>query len=179
MLVRAREDDAERIAGLHIASWQATYKAELSEALLQHQDHAARTAEWRHLLAEGVVALLAVEGDGVAGFVACGPGRGAPRSTTEWEIYNLHVAPLRQGKGLGSQLFDAAVELGQERGARELVLWVVKTNCVAREFYERKGMRWDGGEQEHAVTATERLAEVRYRRGLTAPHERASGPITG
>lgn len=169
MLVRAREDDAERIAGLHIASWHATYKSELSEALLQHQDHAARAAEWRHLLAEGVAALLAMEGEGVAGFVACGPARGAHRNTAEWEIYNLHVAPLRHGEGLGSQLFGAAVKLGQECCARELVLWVVRTNRVAREFYERKGMRCDGGEQDHAVTTTKRLAEVRYRRGLNLP----------
>jgi len=32
------------------------------------------------------------------------------------------------------------------------------TGTPWREFYERKGMRCDGGEQDHAVTATERLA---------------------
>ena len=83
------------------------------------------------------------------------------------------MTSLRKGAGLGSQLFAAAVELGREQGARELVLWVVKTNRAARDFYERKGMRCDGGEQLHAITATEGLAEVRYRKRLPSPREHA------
>jgi hypothetical protein len=42
------------------------------------------------------------------------------------------------------------------------VLWVVNSNGSARAFYERKGMRWDGGEQERSLGA-ETLHEVRYR----------------
>jgi ribosomal protein S18 acetylase RimI-like enzyme len=163
ILAEAREQDAEPIAKLHIASWQATYARELPEAFLRHPDLAARTMEWRRCLAEGTAVLVAEEGDGIVGFVACGPVRGTSRSAGEWEIYNLHVAPLRRGKGLGSRLFDAAVRLGREQGARELVLWVVKTNGTARAFYEAKGMRWDGGEQEHALGGVAKLDEVRYR----------------
>ena len=48
------------------------------------------------------------------------------------------------------------------RRARELVLWIVNSNGSARAFYERKGMRWDGGEQERSLGA-ETLHEVRYR----------------
>jgi len=178
MLVEAHEQDAERIASLHIASWQATYARELSQAFLQHQDLAVRTAEWRGQLADGVAVLLSAEGDGIAGFIACGPVRSGRGKPDEWEIYNLHVAPLRQGGGLGSQLFDAAVGLGLERGARELVLWVVKTNTTARAFYERKGMRWDGGEQRHVLAAEEKLDEVRYRMSLSGSRWPASDPAT-
>ena len=160
---RAAEHDAERIASLHIASWRATYTRELSQAVLQRQDVAAHTAAWRRRLAEGVEVFLAEGGGELAGFVACGPARGG--SSEEWEIYNLHVAPTRHGQGLGSLLFDAALELGRERGARELVLWVVRTNDPARRFYERKGMRSDGGEQERAM-GDETLHEVRYKMDL-------------
>jgi hypothetical protein len=85
MLAEAREEDAERIARLHIASWQATYARELSQAFLQNQDLPARTAEWRRQLDSGVVVLLVKDGDGIAGFVACGPAPSAAR-LGEWEI---------------------------------------------------------------------------------------------
>ena len=178
VLVEARGHDAERIARLHIASWQATYAEELSQAFLRHQDLRAHTAEWRRRLADGVAVLLAEEGDQTAGFVGCGPTRRPAGSADEWEIYNLHVAPVWQGKGIGSQLFDAAVGLGRERGARELVLWVVKTNKAARTFYERKGMRYDGGEQEHLAAPGETLTEVRYRMDLPAVLKRGRGPTS-
>jgi ribosomal protein S18 acetylase RimI-like enzyme len=162
MLTKAGEHDAERIARLHIASWQATYTRELSPAFLLNQDLAAHAAEWRRRIADHVAVLIAEEMHEIAGFVSCGPAKGTFAGPGEWEIYNLHVARAWQGKGLGSELFGAAAALGLDRGARELVLWVVKTNGSARAFYERKGMRWDGGEQERALEG-EVLHEVRYR----------------
>jgi len=162
MLARAGGHDAERIARLHIASWQATYTRELSPTFLLNQDLSARAAEWRRRIADGGVVLIAEQMRELAGFVSCGPAKGAFAGPGEWEIYNLHVARACQGKGLGSELFDAAAALGRERGARELVLWVVDTNGSARAFYEHKGMQWDGAEQERALGA-ESLHEVRYR----------------
>jgi ribosomal protein S18 acetylase RimI-like enzyme len=163
ILAAAREQDAEAIARLHIASWQATYASELPRAFLQGQDLAARTAEWRRSIAEGVAVLIVRDGTEIVGFVACGPVRSDPTNAGEWEIYNLHVAPLRHGEGLGSQLFDAAARRGREGGAKALVLWVVKTNRAARGFYEGKRMRADGGEQQHVLGGEAKLDEVRYR----------------
>lgn len=177
--MEAREKQAEQIARLHIASWQATYAEELSHTFLQHQDQAARAAEWRRHLNDGVAVLLEQDGGAIAGFVACGLVRTVSCNHAEWEIYNLHVTPCRHGDGLGSRLFDAAASLGRERGARDLVLWVVRTNRTARAFYEHKGMQWDGGEQEHPVSPQEKLHEVRYRMGLRPSECRASGPAEG
>lgn len=165
-LRRAREDDAERIAGLHIRSWRSTYRQELSAVFLQGLDVAERSAEWRRRLVDGVAVILAEEADGLAGFVACGPASGAERGAEEWEIYNLHVAPLCKGVGLGSRLFDAAAELGRGQGARDLVLWVVETNDAARAFYERKGMRPEGVAETHPIAPGEALIEVRHRMHL-------------
>lgn len=165
MLTRAREDDARRIAELHLASWRATYTRELSRMFHDSQDLAAWEAEWRRHLASGVSVILAKEEDRLDGFVACGPVRGRSSDLLEWEIYNIHVAPARHGEGCGSRLFNAAVELGRQRGARQLVLWVVETNRPARAFYDSKGMKDDGGEQDH-VLGDETLHEIRYRMDL-------------
>jgi len=86
-----------------------------------------------------------------------------------WEIYNLHVTPVRRGGGIGSRLFAAAVTLGRERRARDLTLWVVDRNVDARRFYEHKGMIPDGAHQVHTVGPGAALAEVRYRLQLTRP----------
>ena len=170
MLRAAQMDDAPRIAELHIASWRATYTTELPQAFLDCQDIEERTAYWRGRLAGGVIVLLAEGQDGLDGFVACGPAHGGPTDgpdSVEWEIYNLHVAPTRNGGGIGSRLFNAAEELGRDRGGRQLILWVVRTNATARTFYEAKGMRADGGEQQH-VLGDEVLHEMRYRKDLGA-----------
>ena len=172
MLSQASDDDAEGIARLHIASWQATYVEELSATFLEDQDLRTRIAHWRRVLAEGVAVLVTKDSGEVTGFVACGRARGPIPSSDEWEVYNLHVAPPLHGAGLGSRLFDAAARLALDQGARELSLWVVKTNRRARAFYERKGMRWDGGEQEHPLGAGEMLHEVRYRMSLPLTDKR-------
>ena len=168
MVEEAGQEDAYQIACLHVASWQGTYTQELSNSFLQHQDLDVRTAEWRRRISEGVTVLLVKERGAVIGFVACGLVGQDRRDTADWEIFNLHVAPHRHGEGLGTQLFDASAHLGRSNNARDLILWVVETNRKARAFYEHKGMRWDGGEQQRVLTAKEKLREVRYRMPLAA-----------
>jgi len=164
----ATTSDARQIAQLHIASWQATYTSELPSGFRARQDPVAHAAGWLRQLEEGVHVQVAEENGNMVGFVACGPGRGGlSLREEEWEIYNLHVAPSRQGQGIGGALFENAVRLGREHGARTLILWVVRTNARARAFYEWKGMRQDGGEQEHKIGLGHVLHEVRYRMKLS------------
>jgi GNAT superfamily N-acetyltransferase len=165
MLGLAREQDAERIGKLHLASWRVTYTSELSAAFRDSQDVATWTANWRAEIVSGVLVILAEDGDTLDGFVACGPARGTTSQLGGWEIYNLHTAPGRYGAGIGTLLFNAAAGRGREQGARQLFLWVVRTNSKARAFYEGKGMRLDGAEQDHRV-GDETLYEVRYRMEL-------------
>ena len=164
----ATTGDARRIAQLHIASWQATYTRELPSDFLARQDPVAHAAGGLRQLEGGVHVQVTEENGSLVGFVACGPGRDElSLREEEWEIYNLHVAFSRQGQGIGSAMFENAVRLGREHGARSLVLWVVRTNARARAFYERRGMRLDGGEQEHSVGLGHVLHEVRYRMRLS------------
>ena len=167
MLRTAREEDATRVGQLHLASWRVTYVNELSQGFRDEQDAATWEADWRSQIAGGLLVILAEEREGSAldGFVACGPPRGSTSPLGGWEIYNLHTAPGRYGSGIGTSLFNAAANRGRQQGARQLFLWVVKTNTKARAFYEAKGMRLDGGEQEHRV-GDETLYEVRYRMEL-------------
>jgi putative acetyltransferase len=165
ILTQALEQDARRIAGLHLRSWHATYTRELTPAFLNGQDLEVWTEGWRRrIVARGLVLLLG-DGERLEGFVACGRSLPLLVHTDEWEIFNLHIDPTLHRRGLGSVLFDAAAERGRREGARQLVLWVVKTNDAARAFYEARGMQRDGAEKDDVLGA-ETLHEVRYRMDL-------------
>lgn len=164
---RALQSDARAIAALHIASWRATYTAELTPAFLDALDLDERVALWRERLARPDLHVLVVdEGETIVGFCASGFAETPEGGAAPWEILNLHIDPRHQGAGLGKRLFDAAVDLARDHGARKLILWVVDTNDRARAFYERRGMRPDGGRQTHPVGDGGSLVEVRYRMEL-------------
>ena len=167
MLRQATENDAGRVAQLHIASWRVTYVRELPASFLAALNLVERTASWRTQLQHGATVLVAEDAGELTGFVACGPARDQGSERGTWEIYNLHVDPARHGQGIGTVLFNRAVLLGRERDATQLVLWVVVTNSAARRFYELKRMVPDGAQQEHAVGNGHFLREVRYRMKLS------------
>ena len=163
MLRRASVADAEQIARLHIDSWRRTYVREMPGTFLDGLDIVERTAKWRRRLEEGIKVVLAEDAAQLTGYVSCGLSSDAPEESKVWEIYNLHVISSRQRQRIGSTLFAAAVALGREEGARELVLWVVDTNLNARSFYEGKGMQVDGRRRERFEGGDFCLHEVRYR----------------
>jgi ribosomal protein S18 acetylase RimI-like enzyme len=160
--------DAESIARLHIASWQAAYRTELPASFLSSQDLEKRTSAWQTQLTNPTTRVLVAEQEQrLLGFCASGPARDADTDPAAWwEIYNLHVSPERRGGGIGSELFDQGVMLALQSSAQELVLWVVISNHPARRFYEKKGMAADGAEQLHQLADDVALREVRYRMAL-------------
>ena len=178
LIVRpARDADLAAVAAVHIASWRATYRDELSAEFLARLQVEDRLSLWRQRLAQGATLLVAEEPgvDGLAGFVASGPSRDADEPDGVWEIWNIHLLPERKGSGLGSRLFAAALERGLASGASQLTLWVVKTNDRARRFYEHKGMAFDGTAKTVTLRSDsgsgareEAMDEVRYRRAIAA-----------
>ena len=163
---RATPHDAANIARLHIESWRAAYRSELPPSFLDNQDLAERTGIWQQRLTSSEMHVsLAENGDELLGFCAYGWSRDENAGAT-WEIKNLHVRPeLRRG-GIGSALFETAVQAGTDTNASELTLWVVESNLPARQFYESKGMTPDGERQRHQLTDKVFLAEIRYRMPL-------------
>ena len=167
MIIRAATlRDAANIARLHIESWRSAYRAELPESFLANQDVAQRTGIWeQRLISSEMHVSLAENGDELLGFCAYGWSRDEDAQGI-WEIKNLHVAPELRGGGIGSALFETAVQAVTDTDASELTLWVVDSNRPARQFYERKGMRPDGARKKHILTDTIYLEEVRYRMQL-------------
>jgi ribosomal protein S18 acetylase RimI-like enzyme len=161
----AEPKDAEAIAEVHVRSWQAAYRGQLTdeyldglsvgERLEQHRRSLEQPrAEWRTWVAED-------EGR-VTAFAVTGPSEDADAEPSTGEVYAIYVEPDRVGTGLGRELFEHAVDDLRERGFSVVTLWVLETNERARRFYEVAGWRADGTETNERVDC-EMRPTVRYR----------------
>jgi RimJ/RimL family protein N-acetyltransferase len=159
--------DAEAIAQVHVATWQAAYAGLLPPNYLAAMSTSVdqRADRWRTTLADADATVLVVDADDVgaalAGFVHVGPSRDEGASDDTGELHSIYVDPAHWTTGLGSALHDAglaALHAGQHQRA---TLWVLDTNQRARAFYERHGWSRDGN-TKRAEIGDVMVTEVRY-----------------
>jgi ribosomal protein S18 acetylase RimI-like enzyme len=164
----AEPKDARAIAEVHVGSWQAAYRGQLTDDYLDdlkvedRLDQHRRTLEepranWRTWVAE--------DGGRIAGFAVTGPSEDADAQDKTGEVYAIYLDPERVGTGLGRVLFEHSVGDLRERGFTEATLWVLETNERARRFYEIAGWKPDGTETSERVDC-EMRPTVRYRSTL-------------
>jgi GNAT superfamily N-acetyltransferase len=70
-----------------------------------------------------------------------------------------------QGKGVGARLLDEVERCLRGFGFERATLWVLETNDLGRQFYERNGWTWDGTSSDHQFECANRPI-VRYARDL-------------
>ena len=161
----AEPKDARAIAEVHVDSWRAAYRGQLTDDYLDglkvedRIDQHRRTleeprADWRTWVAE--------DGGRVTGFAVTGPSEDADAQDKTGEVYAIYLDPEQVGSGLGRALFERAVGDLRERGFTEATLWVLGTNDRARRFYEVAGWKPDGTETSERVDC-EMRPTVRYR----------------
>ena len=150
MLIKKLETEAEidGKAFVHCRAWKEAYDGLLDASFL-----AGRTVEFsrqraRKAFADGILTLIAVDGERVVGFVGYGPASGEEGTG---EIFALYVLEEYQRRGIGYALMREA--LSRLEGCRVVVLWALKENDKAIRFYERVGFRPDGGEKEITLGA--------------------------
>ncbi|HEX6843573.1 MAG TPA: GNAT family N-acetyltransferase, partial [Actinomycetota bacterium] len=158
MAVRIREAtvaDARAIAEVHVEGWAWGYRGLLPDDVIAARDVQTREAQWLQGFTDdwhdGDACFVAVDGDRVVGFVACGPAADehvAPPDGSG-EIYSIYLRDGVQGTGVGRGLFAKAEEAMRSNGFEHAVLWVLGSNDRSRRFYEKAGWRWDGTVSEH------------------------------
>ena len=167
MIRRAVVDDAERLAEIHIASWQAAYAGLLDAEFLAGlgEQREQRTGQWQDWLGteSSDRAILVVVDDGsVIGFAHLGPaGDKDLDARTVSELYAMYLDPARYRAGWGSKLMEAVFEEFRSRGVAEGSLWVMTDNAPARAFYERHSWEPDGKESDLCLGIT--IPSMRYR----------------
>jgi len=163
---RALPADARAIAEVAVRGWQTAYRGLMPDDFLAGLSVAGREAAWREMLdrdADGGIPAWLAQRDGRAvGFVSSGPPRDEDIPLPAAELYAIYVLTEEWRSGIGRSLVQTALAHWRERGAAQLVLWVLEGNAPARAFYEAMGWRPDGTRQQLEIAGTS-LAEIRYR----------------
>ncbi|MCX5203084.1 GNAT family N-acetyltransferase [Streptomyces sp. NBC_00237] len=168
-------DDVPAVAACRVRGWQQAYAGMVPQPHLDAMD-LAKEAERRrtHLAtaAPGVVNLVAERGGEVLAWGCFGLYReteGAPPHSAPGrpvaELYALYALPEHHSTGAGRALMTACLDRAGAAGFAALSLWVLKENAVARRFYEKAGLRFDGAEEPFEIGGATVL-EVRYARAL-------------
>lgn len=140
VLFPAGPADAEALARVHILSWRETYRGLVPDAYLARMSEAAHTRRFAQaLLHPGPddVTLAAADRTGLVGYGQGGPSR--RRVEGEAEVATLYLLKSAQSRGLGARLLMGIARVLAVRGARSLVVSVLRDNLPARGFYERLG----------------------------------------
>lgn len=165
----AHPGDAQVIAEVHVAAWQAAYRGLIPQDYLDTLDLRERCSRWQQILGRptqpGQGTLAAHLRDNVVGFASFGPSRDSGHDTGTGEIYALYLHPGAWGRGIGRQLMAAAVGALADARYPQATLWVLESNTRARRFYEAAGWHPDGTTQTDDTMGTP-LHEVRYTRPL-------------
>ena len=82
--------------------------------------------------------------------------------TDAFELHYLYVDPDFTRTGIGSEMLRFFEQNGKARGCRELVIWVLEENEMARAFYAKYNYRPDGKEK---IFKRWNKREIRYRKG--------------
>lgn len=139
MVRAARLDDAPSIARVHVATWRTAYRGLLPESFLAALAEDQYTERWRRGIADPASRVFVVEDDtGVVGFASGGRER-AGENGYGGELYAIYVLDRAQRRGHGRELVRAVVGVLREMRFTDMIVWVLRDNAPAREFYERLG----------------------------------------
>lgn len=140
---RARPEDAEALAHLHLDVWDDAYTGLMAQSILDDRRErvAERVERWHGILGSDHGNSVVEGPDGLIGFGSIGRGRDNDVDL-ELELYALYVRKRWWGTGIGYAL------LREVLGDRAAYLWVLADNQRAIDFYERQGFRLDGTTDE-------------------------------
>ena len=143
MIRSAVAGDAAAIARVHVASWRSTYRGQLPDEFLEALTETAYADRWRRFIGEGSSVIYVVEDDrdsngGVVGFASGGRER-AGENGYKGELYAIYLIESFQRLGYGRELVRAVVTGLREMGLDDMIVWVLRDNRLARDFYERLG----------------------------------------
>ena len=132
-------DDATAIARVHVASWRSTYRTLLPSEFLDSLSEAGYADRWRRFIGEEGNLVYVIEDAGrLVGFASGGRER-AGEVGYKGELYAIYVLDDFQRRGHGHQLVREVVAGLKEMGLDDMIIWVLRDNAPAREFYERLG----------------------------------------
>lgn len=136
----AKLTDAKAIAQVHVTGWQQSYKDILSSDYLANISYEERLKQRIHLLKQyqhhTIYLVATVQGE-VVGFCDAGPS--CEIVSAKGEIYAIYLLDQFKRQGIGSALWNNACQHLTEKKLNPFIVWVLKDNSPARQFYEERG----------------------------------------
>jgi ribosomal protein S18 acetylase RimI-like enzyme len=129
--------DAEALARAHVTAWRETYRGLLPDAYLARMSEEGHTRRFAWALQRpgpDDMTLAAADRQDLVGYAQGGPSR--RKAEGEGEVSTLYLVRAAQGRGLGRRLLIHTAQALAARGARSLVVSVLRDNLGARAFYE-------------------------------------------
>jgi ribosomal protein S18 acetylase RimI-like enzyme len=153
-------DDADGIARVHVASWRTTYLGLLSDDFLSSLSEESYTDRWRRVIGDGLSRVFVVGDDAeIVGFASCGRER-AGETGFSGELYAIYILDSAQRQGHGRELVRSVAGALREMKLPDMIVWVLRDNTAARNFYERLGGAYVRAQPITIGTST--LEEVSY-----------------
>lgn len=117
------------------AAWEDAYSHiyTLEEIANLFDNEVEQQGTWLDRRLERIATLVAEVDRRIIGF--CGL---ALLKNGDGEIVTLYIHPAYQGKGVGTGLWDAGLDILKEAGCSRIWVWVL-AKARAVEFYEKKG----------------------------------------
>src|SRR5579864_1816740 len=139
MVRRAGIDDASAIARVHVSTWRSTYRGMLPDDFLASMTESSYADRWKRGIGDRATRVyVAEDADGMVGFASGGRER-AGEDGFGGELYALYVEDRAQRRGHGHELVRAVVNGLREMGLSDMIVWVLRDNLGARDFYKRLG----------------------------------------
>lgn len=149
MVRPAALEDAAAIARVHVASWRTTYGGLLADDFLASLGEEPYTERWRRVIGDGLSRVFVVDrqrrgqprrssDDEIVGFASCGRER-AGEAGFAGELYAIYIVDSAQRQGHGRELVRAVAGALREIKLMDMIVWVLRDNIAARNFYERLG----------------------------------------
>jgi GNAT superfamily N-acetyltransferase len=165
---KAQPPDAERIAEIHVRTWQAAYRGVVPDAFLDGMSVAAREEVWRRMVDDPAQQILVAEEEArVVGWLDHGPSRDDDAPAGTGEVYAVYIDAGYWRRGAGKLLWEAARGALESAGHQRVTLWVLEENARARCFYETVGFTVDPSGRKTIECGGKALVEIRYRRPLS------------
>ena len=159
MIRPARMEDAEAIAQAHVDAWRTTYAGMLPPDFLASLSEEHYGERWRRVIGDGGSRVFVAEDQEIVGFASGGRER-AGETGFAGELYAIYVVSRAQHLGHGRGLVRAVADALRDLGLSDMIVWALRENQPARDFYERLGGLYVRSQPITIGTAT--FEEVSY-----------------
>lgn len=142
----AQAHDAKEITLVHLNTWKTSYQGILEQSFLDALELNNDRLNFRkNLLKDADIHLVITFNEKVIAFADAGSLRSHKhlKDTNNnhelGELYAIYVLKEHQALGLGKILFQTCSRKLQERGLMPFVIWALKDNLSANQFYQKLG----------------------------------------